>query len=73
MNFVELSEMAEKSWPPTQIVLSTVCSRLGSPRQIANKLMLGEYGRQRVRNWLKGIDTIPFSCWLVLLGLDCEN
>lgn len=73
MNTSELLYQARTTYPPTQILLSTVCTRIGSPREIANALKLDEWGRQRVRNWINGKNKIPFSVWLTLLVIDNEQ
>ena len=70
MKIQELLDYAETTYPPTQIVLKTICSRVGAASEIADSLRLGSHGARTVRKWISYPSTIPFSVWLALLAFD---
>lgn len=70
MTIAELYQQAETSYPPTAIVLRTVCRRIGTASQIAEALHRGECGAKRVRAWQTDCAKISFSAWLSLLLVD---
>ena len=70
MTIQQLLDYAETTYPPTQIVIKTVCSRVGTASEISNYLRLGPHGARTVRKWISCLHTIPFSVWLALLAFD---
>lgn len=60
---------AEATYPPTRIVLRTVCAHIGTAAQIADQLRLGQYGARAIRKWISYPDSLPFSVWHTILAI----
>lgn len=74
MTIEQLYNQAERTWPPTPIVIKTVCDRIGSRGYIGRELLhLGDYGPKRVSAWIAGHNQIPFSVWFMLLVVDNQQ